>query len=483
MKKFKLFAFLFLFSILSYGQNFNSSEIQWNVVYLHINTSPNYPSNVDTLSQVYGYQNDTIIDNQIWQSIYRADDQLFTENLIHFGFLRQDGEEVNFIDTNNINHQLYNFNLSAGDSVFYFDGIGTESDYIYVDYIDSIMINGDYKKQIHFEQSTLPPFTLNEIWIEDIGSIHGPLFPISPRHFETEIPDDQKLLCFHNEGNLLWDNPSYNGCYIHSVLPSIDFIEEGKQWNVRLSNFENHITEILIFNGDSIIDNVSYKKLYSSYDSLNSLNFKALIREENNKVYLRHYNQAEALIYDFNLSLGESTTIYSPEGQGFIEITVNDISWIEYEGFFRKKYTLDGNYEEYWMEGIGSCFGPIYSKVYDFIVCPDWMMTCAYNTEGQIYQYQDYPCYDLETGINEIQENKVVIYPNPIQSGQVLQLSNPIQMKSINIFDYSGQLIKIINHDFSNQVFIPTDEIKKGIYILKVEDINGKLQISKLIVS
>ncbi|NPD46957.1 MULTISPECIES: T9SS type A sorting domain-containing protein [unclassified Lentimicrobium] len=479
--------FPLLLTILIYsngiGQNFNAPELSWDVAKQLVNTSPNYPSNVDTITSVYGYTGDTIIENQTWQKLSFTYEESLNENSIPLGFIQQEEHIVSFKDTNEVVHQLYNFNLNIGDSVLYFEGLGSENNYLFVEYIDSILINGTYKKQFHFSTSLNPPYLLNEIWIEDIGSIHGPLFPINPCHFSSEMPSDIKLTCCFFEDDIIWDNPDFAYCYYHSVLPSPNFIEEGKQWNVRLSNFENYITEILLFMGDSIIDNVNYKKLYTSYDSLNTLHFKALIREENNKVYLRHYNQAEALIYDFNLTIGESTTIYSPEGQGFIEITVNDISWVEYEGFFRKKYTLDGNYEEYWMEGIGSCFGPIYSKVYDFIVCPDWMMSCAYNEEGQIYQYQDYPCYDLKTGINEIQENKVVIYPNPIQSGQVLQLSNPIQMKSINIFDYSGQLIISINYDFSNQVFIPTDKIKKGIYIIKIEDKNGKLQISKLIVS
>lgn len=487
MKNITLIIFLLLINILSYSQNFNSSEIQWNVSSLHINASPNYPSNVDTLTQVFGYQNDTIIDDHIWHNVYRADDEAFTENLIPLGILRQEAEIVYFIDTNNTNHQVYNFNLSVGDSVLYFEGL-MESDYIYVDYIDSIIINGVYKKQMHFEQSILPPFTLNEIWIEDIGSIHGPLFPISPRHFETEIPDDQKLLCFHDEGTIIWDNPSYNGCYIHSVLPTIDFIEEGKQWNVRFMAAGSPITtEFFSILGDSIVNNQSYKKLYTSYDSLDSFRFNSLIREEDNRTYMLLYDDTEALIYDFNLIVGESTEIYSPFAQDYTVITVLEISWIEYGGFSRRKFTIESEYEyqydEYWIDGIGSSFGPIYSRVYDFIICPDWKMVCAYNEEEQIYHLEGYDCYEGIVGIEKHSISQLQVYPNPISSGQILHISNDIQMKSIHIFDYSGRLIKTINNEASTQVFIPTNEIKKGIYLVKAEDVNGLLYTLKLIIS
>ena len=483
MKKLLPFVFLLALYLNAMSQNFNSTEVIWNVTKQQVSASPNYPNNIDTITKTYGYQNDTIINNLVWKTIYKADDEAFAENLIYLGHLRQEGGIVNFIDTTNTSHQLYNFNLNIGDSVQYFDGAGVENDYLFVENIDSIIINGSYKKQFHFSQSVYPPDRLNEIWIEDIGSIHGPLFPKYPQHFSDEYPNEMKLTCCYDGDNLIWDNPSYAHCYYHSVLPYPRFIEDGKQWNVRLSNFENYVTEILIFDGDSIIDNLTYKKLYSSYDSLITLNYKALIREENNKVYLRHYNQPEALIYDFNLSLGESSTIYSPEGQGFIEVTIEDVSWIEYEGFYRKKYTLDGNYNEYWIEGIGSCFGPIYSKVYDFIICPDWTMTCAYSEEGQIYQYLDYLCFDIKTGINHTEENKAIVYPNPLFSGQEYRIINDQNIKEVLIYNYSGLLIQQIEIPDKTETLLSTKNLTKGIYLLVIKDINGQNSSRKLIIN
>jgi hypothetical protein len=36
---------------------------------------------------------------------------------------------------------------------------------------------------------------MDEIWIEGIGSIHGPLSPHNPRKFSEEIPDSLMLTC------------------------------------------------------------------------------------------------------------------------------------------------------------------------------------------------------------------------------------------------------------------------------------------------
>ncbi len=476
------FVLSLLMSIYSFGQDFNASDMIWKVAKQEVNATPNYPSNVDTLTNVYGLIGDTIIENQIWKKMYFSNNENLDLNPVLLGYTIQNEHIVTFKDTNNNNHQLYNFDLNIGDSVQYFEDEGVDYDYIFVENIDSILINGNFKKQFHFSTSLFPPFFLNEIWIEDIGSIHGPLFPINPQHFSNELPNHKKLTCCYFESDIIWDNPNYDYCYYHIVLPSPNFIQDGKQWNVRLSNFSNYGTEILFFEGDSIIDNITYKKLYASYDSLTTRNYKALIREENNKVYLRHYNEPEALIYDFNLSIGESTTIYSPEGYGFIEITINDISWLEYEGFFRKKYTLNGIYPEFWIEGIGSSFGPIYSKIYDFIICPDWTLTCAYADEQQIYQLEGAPCYSTSVGVNSLKNSPTLVYPNPVHLGNSILISNDIGIKKIQLFDYSGNQLKSIKLDHQDKYYIETKSLKKGVYLLKIVDIKGASSSNKLLI-
>ena len=103
---------------------------------------------------------------------------------------------------------------------------------ITVESIDSVLSSEGYKKRIIFETLYWGFSELSEIWIEDIGSIHGPLFPINARLFETDIPDAKDLSCCHWGELVFWSHSDYEECIINELLPSIDFLEEGKQWNV-----------------------------------------------------------------------------------------------------------------------------------------------------------------------------------------------------------------------------------------------------------
>jgi hypothetical protein len=59
---------------------------------------------------------------------------------------------------------------------------------------------------------------LNEIWIEGIGSIHGPLFPNFPVKFSQEMPDSMLVTCSYSDHQQVWQHPSYAGCYVNIVL-------------------------------------------------------------------------------------------------------------------------------------------------------------------------------------------------------------------------------------------------------------------------
>jgi len=86
--------------------------------------------------------------------------------------------------------------------------------------IDSIKINGQYYRHLHFAEPTMiNAFNLlNEVWIEGIGSIHDPIFTTFPIKFSTEIPDSLILTCTYSNNQQLWQHPSYNSCYLNIVL-------------------------------------------------------------------------------------------------------------------------------------------------------------------------------------------------------------------------------------------------------------------------
>jgi hypothetical protein len=81
-----------------------------------------------------------------------------------------------------------------------------------------VLLIGEYYKQFHFQEPWLIPFYLKEVWIEEIGSVHDPLFPANPKIFSTEIPDSTYLTCFKLSNTVVWDNSNYSQCIINIIL-------------------------------------------------------------------------------------------------------------------------------------------------------------------------------------------------------------------------------------------------------------------------
>jgi hypothetical protein len=100
---------------------------------------------------------------------------------------------------------VYDFNLNIGDSV-YVDSIYANA-YAYVTLVDSIIIDGAYHKQIHFDSP-------QDIWVEGLGSLHSPFNPIQ---YSFLIPGGFELLCVTNQNGTIYMNPSYHKCYIDTT--------------------------------------------------------------------------------------------------------------------------------------------------------------------------------------------------------------------------------------------------------------------------
>lgn len=198
--------------------HFVDSTATWNVAKTYPHGDIQHPFFVETLTKVYGFDGDTLFENKLWNKIYSTSDSDFFSNKTYLGNLREENGLVIFIDTSNVIDTIYDFNLLIGDSIKY--DFGIDSSYISISSIDSILINGSYHKRFFFTEPTGPnAFTiLQEIWIEGIGSVHGPLFPAKPAVFSTEMPDSMYLTCYKNNDTIIWSNPYYNECYINIAL-------------------------------------------------------------------------------------------------------------------------------------------------------------------------------------------------------------------------------------------------------------------------
>jgi len=226
MKTTIIFSILLLPSIL-WGQvinHFDNLDSKWNVAKTYPAANQQNPNFVATTTTVYGFQGDTIINSEQWFKIYSSNDSLFQNDLVYRGLIRADNSKVFYLDTLNQIDTLYNFSLNVGDSVL-FDLYGMYPEWLQVVNVDSIQISGNYYKRLKFAEPTIQAFDeLNEIWIEGIGSIHGPLFPNFPVKFSQEIPDSMLVTCTFSNNQQVWQHPTYPSCYVNIVL-SVDPLE------------------------------------------------------------------------------------------------------------------------------------------------------------------------------------------------------------------------------------------------------------------
>jgi len=127
------------------------------------------------------------------------------------------------------------------------------------------------------------------------------------------------------------------------------------------------------FQGDTIINNKKYKKVFQqNYDTIADFNkaiYYAGVREDtiNEKIIcIQKDDGIERLLADFSLNPSDTTSVYSFWPFGSPEkklVNVKNVDSIQINDFYRKRINIDHgylNYEESWIEGIGSTFGLFY---------------------------------------------------------------------------------------------------------------------------
>jgi hypothetical protein len=212
---------LLLFPVIIFSQpinHFNQSGSKWNVAITKPAGSQNNPSFVATTTTVFGTKGDTMVGTKQWFKLYSTTDSLFLNNLEYRGIVRTESNRVLFSSPLNQLDTLYDFNLNVGDSVL-FNLFGTNPEWLQVINVDSVQINGVFYKRQKFNEPSINAFDrLDEIWIEGIGSLHGPLFPNFPVKFSQEIADSSWVTCTFSGNQSVWQNPYYSDCFVNITL-------------------------------------------------------------------------------------------------------------------------------------------------------------------------------------------------------------------------------------------------------------------------
>jgi hypothetical protein len=148
--------------------------------------------------------------------LYSSRDSIFQENEV-IGAIREDDKKQVFIWYFNcdssvyrhcgIDHLLYNFSLSLGDTINIPEYHVSYSLWIVMK-IDTITLNNKQRKQFFFGYNTVGAVSWMS-WVEGIGYLRGLLYPTGA--FPTNgLWND--LVCFRQDGREVYHDGYYPGC-------------------------------------------------------------------------------------------------------------------------------------------------------------------------------------------------------------------------------------------------------------------------------
>lgn len=156
----------------------------------------------------YRFNNDTIIDDNLYQMVFISEDE-FQEEWFFFGsFIREENKKVYYREYFGEEGLIYDFNLQLGDTVVVDNPIAASEVTLVLSEVDSVETLDGYRERWKL---TNDDFLIPEYWIKGIGSTAGVL------NSSTEIfgglCGSYILLCQEENKNTIYLNPDYEHCY------------------------------------------------------------------------------------------------------------------------------------------------------------------------------------------------------------------------------------------------------------------------------
>jgi hypothetical protein len=258
-------------------------------------------------------------------------------------------------------------------------------------------------------------------------------------------------------------------------------IVEDNTWNVMcvglLPYYDTLYTTVTYkLSGDTLINSLTYKKMYSSWEEIPvNWNLYGFMREDTNRqVWLKtEFVTQEFLMYDFLVEEGDTVLVGQ---QDPVNLLVDSITMVTINGTGRHKFWLSGieysDYHETWIEGIGSNKGIVWSGSAG--LTGGWYeLLCMSNNGEQIYMNPAYDfCYINTVNIDENIAESIQVYPIPVTNNLKINNINNIDIVSISIMDFSGRKLKEFEPICAE---LDLSTFTSGIYILKISLKNGEI--------
>ncbi len=228
------------------------------------------------------------------------------------------------------------------------------------------------------------------------------------------------------------------------------------------------------------VDTINGKiRLYRFARSIPDTVLYGYIRQDSNfsKAWFTPPNsQDEILIYDMELSSGDTFNFKSIIDTGFVKVKVDSVFIKDNRKHIRFDYLVDelpsanGNKSVnlYFIEGIGATTEPNSTIDYRLLICASKNEKLIYEVDEKYFNNCSPPSFVPVKNVN-----KIKVYPNPFSNTLNIEVDKNITLWTFRITDLQGMLI--CTGDILEFSKIPLNNIKSGIYILSIRNKNQSI--------
>ena len=230
------------------------------------------------------------------------------------------------------------------------------------------------------------------------------------------------------------------------------------------------------FSEETTICNQTYSKIFANKNTW-------FLRKDGNKTYIRWTNdckEKEFLLYDFDMKVGDIRWVKGYLAPDSMKIKLLSIDKVLYNNTLQNVFNLEYTYPFgpqkaaplRWISNIGS---PERSPLYFLSCFPQlvdgygFALACMNQNGNLIFENPKFPDCKL-VAANDISDfEKITIFPNPFENYTTIRSENENE-KTIELFDCQG--ISIFKNNFKSEINIDTENLKSGIYFVKIKNEN-----------
>jgi hypothetical protein len=455
-----------------------------------------YMNNFNTVYSTYylKIQGDTVINGTDYYNIHKynnTSDELTNESIVAFARI-DENQKLYFRNTQGEEHQVFDYSMNQYNNFSFYAFCPYSFEFIEVS--GSVI---DKEEQV-FEgvSRTVWSLTYTDIgyknapdvrWIEGIGTNYGLIF-MGVTNITSTL--HRPFCCWLND-NEIYHNPDYPLCEYDGLPSNFSlFAHPFTKWSIGIYD-DNNNPDYTIWTGfyDYPFMNWENGDYYYNIVNNNNLILRTKISADNKLYFSTQSEPEDHKVFDYNLFINETDTLwsYNYNQNLFSEhiVTVSDTGHIETITGNKKYWTLSNGQGKTstWIQGLGPKEGVLFANN-NLTGTDSSTLVCAYYQTPDaapelIYSNPLYNNCDFTSN-----PNREVLYfqnyPNPFTSELNIDLHTSLLPVYFKLYNSLGVMV-LEKSIYTTSLKIKTQNLSKGLYVMKLNFMNGQI-ISSIII-